>query len=271
MQARPRTHWFTVLEPPPVSMRRLRVRPAVPQRHTSLGSFSHAPIASSEFHRWWTRPPPFGEVHHLPGFHSLFATSPRGVCSTWDLPAPPPAVPGFLSPSTTLSTSWLHGLVSSRSRVQGSLSRGFSPHPVPPLSSSGAAPLPFTCDSRSRARKRARCHGGRLRLRGLVPDGDAFASDRLCTRPKAAPLFSFSPPPGTPPPPRESGYPGLPLLTFLPAGLRVGARPWARLQRVFGVEAGSSVSRLPTCSRFRAVRDDNARRRGSLRFPTDDP
>jgi hypothetical protein len=112
--------------------------------------------APSEFLRFNSRATPFGErspakgpfpsSRHDRGASTYLAFRPE------ELPAQsagsattPPFVPpsGFLSLSAAYSAPRLHGLVSSRSHVQGSSRSGASPSAQPPSLSRGSAPLPL--------------------------------------------------------------------------------------------------------------------------------
>ncbi len=120
-----------------------------------------------------------------------------------------------------------------------------------PPSSGGASPLPL---NRRLLPARAGATVDASRLRGLAPRGDAFLGKTGLAVPSLAPLFSFHLPQAlsllavgpVPRAIRSWRYPMKSSLARSPQS--------SRLQRLVNEKVGLSVSRLPACSRFRAVR-----------------
>jgi len=139
----------------------------------------------------------------------------------------------------------LCGSIPSRSHVQGCLSRGFSlraatfplREEIPPCRLGEAA-----------ASLVAGSTGNAPRLRGFAPHGDAFFQDGVEPVPSAAPLFSFLL--------LQVSFPAVSPVTRAIHSWRFPMKLTSsrRLQRLVSEKAGRPVSRLPTCSRFRAVR-----------------
>jgi hypothetical protein len=163
----------------------------------------------------------------------------------------------FLSLSAVCSTSWRHGLVSSRNHVQGSSRSGASPSVQPPSVSGGACPHAVATPIAHRPSTASTFDVPRLR--GLHPHGEALPRVRCLASPSLAPLVGFCPPPG--------------LMLILRAGSPArsahevaaqarGAPPTSTA--FFSVfPMNTRFGRLrpnPTCSRFRATNRQSASR-----------
>jgi len=162
--------------------RRRFVRPTVP-RLFRIGFILSCPLSPSEFLLRLSRSVPIRGVTRVPSHtgdrscqdflphrditgsvHDLF----RGTQGFRTLLR---SVHGLSQPLDGLLRHRLHGLVSSRGHVQGSLRPGVSPDPQ--LAAARHRHLP-PCRSDARAHRQAGCHARARRLRGVPPRIDAF-------------------------------------------------------------------------------------------------
>lgn len=227
---------------PPVSMRRVEIRPTVRWARTFPGSsFRVALPLQSSFALTPARP--FRAELHCLGFRP-----PRGITGvrprSREIPTPRSVPPsGFLNLSAVCSALRLRGLVASRSHVQGLFSfRGFFLRAATLPRRKDPAPLPL-CLAGSPT-----CVGVHLRcprLRGVSPRGAAFLRSPFGRSPPRVRLlqvlFFFANDPGLP---RID-----PLLKFPETALIVLRRPspLRRSSSVFSAKnlAGSSPSCRP--------------------------